>query len=402
MTTRSREALLILVLGSTSLLACGSPIVGAECAPGTSRCGESCIDLQRDPDHCGECDQSCGRFECRDAHCGPGLRPDGAHGDGGTLVDGPPFLPDGGFAFPDVNVGRGCGLGQSRCGDDCVDLQSDSRQCGQCGVSCPANEYCQGGTCKMCDPPLQLCNGCVDVQIDPFNCGGCDRVCRSGICEAAVCADLLTGHLVVIGHDYTGSSISQTAKRLIGNAVFLAQGSPVSTVVYEGTASEASIAGVTAALDFVVDKDGREFAARSVATIDLGAELRDADALLVHAQVGSSDAELLALGQRWGLALSQFLLRGGVIVLIEAPSQSNLGTFQLLRPAGLFESAARAAISSQTLEVATPGVGVAARTTRTYRSPTASVHFLGVTSPATPVVRDRDGEPVVLHRTVVP
>jgi hypothetical protein len=311
-------------------------------------------------------------------------------------------LPDGGFAFPDINVGRGCSLGERACAGACANLQNDRRNCGSCGVTCPPEEYCQAGTCKACDPPLRLCGGCVDLQTDPGHCGSCGNVCRSGICEDGTCADLLTGHLVVVGHDYSSGSPSQTAMRLIGNGVFLAQGSPVRTVVYEGTASAASIAGVTAAVDFVVDKDGRQWAPRSVSADDLGAELRSADALLLHAQAGSSDAELVALGQQIGLAQSQFLRRGGVIVSIEGPSSANVGSFQVLKPAGLFQAGATVAIATQSLEVEAPGVGVAARTTRTYRSPTASVHFLGVTSPGTVVVRDRDAQPVVIHRVVVP
>jgi hypothetical protein len=91
-----------------------------------------------------------------------------------------------------------------------------------------------------------------------------------------------------------------------------------------------------------------------------------------------------------------------VIVLIEAPSARNAGTFQLLRPAGLFDAATRETITAQTLAIETPGVGVAARTTQSYRSPVTSSRFLGVSTPATPVVRDLEGQPVVLHRIVVP
>jgi hypothetical protein len=255
----------------------------------------------------------------------------------------------------------------------------------------------------MCTAPLQLCDGrCVDLQSDVNNCGRCGHVCRSGICEDGVCADLLTGHLVLVGHDYSGGRGSGTAMRLLGNAVFLATGSPVRTLVYEGSASGASVDGVAAAIDYVVERDGRSWAPISVAADDLGAELRQADALLVHAQVGSSDDALTELGQRIGLAMSQFLLRGGVIVVIEAPSTSNAGTFRLLQPAGLFEAAAREAIPAQTLEVSAPGDGLAARTTRSYRSPNQSVRFVGVTSPGIQVARDRDGETVVLHRVVVP
>ena len=34
------------------------------------------------------------------------------------------------------------------CGESCVDLQTDPRNCGLCGSSCPATKVCRGGACS--------------------------------------------------------------------------------------------------------------------------------------------------------------------------------------------------------------------------------------------------------------
>jgi hypothetical protein len=100
------------------------------------------------------------------------------------------------------------------------------------------------------------------------------------------------------------------------------------------------------------------------------------------------------------VAISQFLLRGGVVLLFETPTASNSGTYKLLAPAGLFEASSRAAVARQTLSLVNPGIGVAARTTRNYRSAANTVRFRNVITPGNVVVQDRDGEAVVFHRIV--
>jgi hypothetical protein len=65
------------------LLACESPIVGLQCRPGFSVCGDSCIDLSADFRHCGECDHSCGRFVCEKGTCSSVELRDGGTDGGG-------------------------------------------------------------------------------------------------------------------------------------------------------------------------------------------------------------------------------------------------------------------------------------------------------------------------------
>jgi hypothetical protein len=359
---------------------------------------------------------------CDGGRCEFGVRTDadsgdgrGALGDGGlTLPDGgrrppgaqsggvgTPFTSDGGFDFPDSLVATGCTLGLTMCSGACVDLRSSAGHCGACDTACGSDQFCIAGTCNdACDAPLVLCGGqCVDLQVDETACGACGTVCASGLCVTGECTDVIPGHVVVIGHDYA-SSASPTMQRIAGNALFLARGSPVRTLVYRGTVEAKSIAGVTSAIDAIVAADGRAWQQIDAVPDQVGAQLRDVDAFLIHAQAGATDAALKALGQTWGLALSQFVLRGGVILLFETSTDKNGGGYRILTPSGLFEAEAREPIARQNLTVVTFGIGVAARATRVYRAAATTVHFLNVLSPATVVVQDKAAEAVVLHRVV--
>src|SRR6516225_6845170 len=61
----------------------------------------------------------------------------------------------------------------SDCGGVCVDLQSDSANCGACGQSCGAGQRCEQGRCAATCAGL-MCDGtCVDAMNDPNNCGAC-------------------------------------------------------------------------------------------------------------------------------------------------------------------------------------------------------------------------------------
>jgi hypothetical protein len=419
-----------LALAALVLLgACASPIVGGECKPGFVLCGGHCVDPRQDSQHCGTCGHSCGGFECKAAKCSsaplPDAGPDGgaskdasARLDGGKGKDagdasfgppgtgkggaGTPFLPDGGLKFPDIKVAQGCGIGLTTCGDACADLRSDPVHCGDCGTGCKADQFCSLGTCvDTCMPPLMDCGGgCFDFQTDEANCGSCGNVCASGICNAGECADAVPGSLVVVGHDYGASN--QGMQRIGGNAVLLLARAPVRVLVYRGSAKTTSINGVKKAIDFVATDNTSQWQETNADADMLSAQLRDASAFVIEAQAGSTDDELLALGQKWGLALTQFLARGGVIALFETSTKSNHGTYQVLQPAGLFSTTGREAISRQRLDVVAPGDSVAAKAITHYTGEPITVHFLDVPSDGTVVVQDSDGKPVVFHRVIAP
>lgn len=126
----------------------------------------------------------------------------------------------------------GCGTGQTVCNSGgsaiCVDLTSDSRNCGACGTVCGAGNTCANGTCvgggqggacpggcatgqacctgscvdlgnesnctacgDTCAQNTVCCStsiGCVDLSSDPNHCGLCGNACAQGqTCANGTC-----------------------------------------------------------------------------------------------------------------------------------------------------------------------------------------------------------------------
>jgi len=136
----------------------------------------------------------------------------------GSSTASPPedALPDGGapdITLPDAALGDGgpadaaptklCGPGTAQCGDRCVDVSLDPKNCGLCGKACATGEVCSSGACGLsCTGGTTKCGDrCVDTKSDALNCGGCGTdaganrcgsgtVCSDGNC-ALTCADNL-------------------------------------------------------------------------------------------------------------------------------------------------------------------------------------------------------------------
>ncbi len=93
-----------------------------------------------------------------------------------------------------------CPAGQDACSGGCFDLQSDHDNCGVCGTACGADEVCVAGGCQLHCPAGQMdCDStCVNEQTDGANCGSCGNACASGeVCSDGACgltcaADLTT------------------------------------------------------------------------------------------------------------------------------------------------------------------------------------------------------------------
>jgi hypothetical protein len=108
--------------GETSETSTGTGGGGGSIACGTGYgiCGQSCVDHQFDPKHCGECDKACAAGQvCSLGKCG--------------LV---------------------CLGGSTMCGSKCVDPMHDPAHCGKCDSKCLDGQACVGGFCTgtICVP----------------------------------------------------------------------------------------------------------------------------------------------------------------------------------------------------------------------------------------------------------
>ena len=179
---------------------------GQACPQGQTRCGDSCVDLQSDPVHCGQCGLPCaselGAGACIDGTCAcsPGTTrcddvcvntdrdPLNCGGCGSECTNSEECF-DGACAQGETD----CPQGQTRCSGTCVDTTSDAGNCGNCGNVCPNTPEiynCEGGLCvEPSCAPLTKCNFlCVDVLTNPLHCSACGVACEAGTtCQNGAC-----------------------------------------------------------------------------------------------------------------------------------------------------------------------------------------------------------------------
>jgi hypothetical protein len=142
------------------------------CSPGQTECPHGCVDEGSDVNNCGSCGYAC------------------PAGPAGTT----PSCSAGTCTYACSDPGQTlCGASQGQQGQ-CVNLQNDMANCGQCGNPCYSSESvlasCQGGICQMsCPAGEALCSGnCLDITSDSNNCGGCGTVCHGGtVCSNGSC-----------------------------------------------------------------------------------------------------------------------------------------------------------------------------------------------------------------------
>jgi hypothetical protein len=186
---------------------CDTPCnTGESCVASACRCGDqpgcrggqlccggtTCADLQNDPKHCSACDTACGAGEtCQAGACVCGAQP--ACADGEKCCGS-----EGGCVAPTAQCpcgGTFCEVDQSCCGGACTDLTNDDANCGQCGRSCESATnplMCAMSACTCGGVPCaaDCCDGnrCVDLQSDEADCGACGNACAAGErCSAGKC-----------------------------------------------------------------------------------------------------------------------------------------------------------------------------------------------------------------------
>jgi hypothetical protein len=98
-------------------------------------------------------------------------------GDGGTCTPGTPGCG-----------ADGCPTGQAKCGDTCVDTQTNHENCGACGRACPANLSCGGGNCN-CPDQGAFCDGMCFPKTDKAHCGPTCIACPGNQVCTGQCVD---------------------------------------------------------------------------------------------------------------------------------------------------------------------------------------------------------------------
>lgn len=176
------DATIIAYEGDKCVPECGSAMV---CCAGT------CVDTNSDSYHCGKCWNQCRNHEvCDSGSC---------------------KSPSAKTCSPACDSNRRC------CGETCIDVLTDPKNCGTCGVACPDGIACVDGKCdvkptcqcsdgKVCDEngdcvvkcgsslcrPDESCCGNTCTTLDTVkHCGSCDNACQGNapFCQYGACAD---------------------------------------------------------------------------------------------------------------------------------------------------------------------------------------------------------------------
>jgi hypothetical protein len=134
------------------------------CPQGQTACGGVCRDLATDVANCGQCGNACAQgASCVGGQC---ACPSGLELCAGTnrCVQG--CSATSGEVFNPTTCQCECPTGTTLCNGNCVDLQSDANNCGQCGNTCPSDQSCVSGTCSnFC--PNQSTGCCACFYTDP-------------------------------------------------------------------------------------------------------------------------------------------------------------------------------------------------------------------------------------------
>lgn len=178
-----------------------NPNVQDYCASqGRMSCSGSCVNLLTDASNCGSCGNACrSPASCRNGIC--------------VAPVATPAVPVASTTSPPLDCGK---MGLSSCRGICVDLKTDSLNCGSCSNRCQPPSSCRNGICialtaEQPKPTVTVtkavvncgilgktnCGGtCVDLQTDWNNCGSCGRACPTGnTCEAGRCCTKLINPL---------------------------------------------------------------------------------------------------------------------------------------------------------------------------------------------------------------
>jgi hypothetical protein len=241
-----------------------------------------------------------------------------------------------------------------------------------------------------CDLPTTKCGTeCLLLDTDPENCGHCGRVCASGICSAGTCAGDIAGHVIVIGHDYVASDPAMD--RVIGNAVRLGSQSASSAVRIGVWRGDSTLDGGVAAAARGLQQTGGNASSAFIATVD-HASLNELDAVVIEPQTGDGASAELA-GTTAASALAEFLMAGHSVVILETTAGVS---YRYVLGAGLGTLPPPVDASSMSVTVVAPGDSVATGVVTPYLAKPGSVGYPGAMHA---VIADGANDVVVIHAT---
>lgn len=390
------------------------------------RCGNRCATgVQCVTGHCG--DVGDGGWGGDDGFAGSGNhRRDG--GVSGTGVDAGTdhdafgefdvVYPNGGGGNTTANGGSGNTAGGSTA-ETCVPPYDTASSCGSCHRVCVyPNRVCapvEGAfdCVPLCNEPLVECNGaCVDLNSDSDNCGACGRICPSAICQGGQCIGAQAGHIVIIGMNYREASPNSQATNLLANSVLLPRFNPVKILAYDEFAEPSVSASVNATIGWASLMIGR---AHQITTISspqsVNTQLKkpDFDTFLLYEQSLAPSGTLANYGTQWAKALESFSFVGGVIVVLSG-STGTKEMPQFLTSARLLEVTAEQVVSRAQLYNRQPADAIGVNVVSPFLAPWDSCVFstpapidsstvFVVTDEAAPGLEQR---PVVVHRIAIP
>jgi hypothetical protein len=410
-------------------------LVGGTCRKGLSYCKGRCIDLTSDEKNCGQCGKRCDSgVQCIDGFCGgggegfggfgPGGDGWGGNGNFGSLLGGRTSGGRSGGgqagAITEVDVIYPVGGNGGSGGAVCSPPYDTADHCGSCNTVCvePTPVCADVGNkvfqCQVrCFEPLVNCNNaCVDLNSDSDNCGACGAACPSAICQGGKCIGAQAGHIVTICMNYREVSQYSQPTTLLGNAVFLPMNSPVKILAY----AEYPDATVRARVDTVIrwagQARGRSYSITAVTTPDeVNGKLKkpDFDVFLVYDQQLAPAGTLGTYGTQWSKTLESFSYVGGVIVVLDGNTgQREMG--ELLTNSALLPVSGETSVSRTQVYNRDPGDVIGVNVVSPFLAPRDSCVFttsavddlttsLVVTdNPATPSAR----RPLAVHRIAVP
>lgn len=331
------------------------------------------------------------------------------------------------FVDPPGRGGRGGGGGASGAGDGGDGDGNGNRSGGGdagagTGPDAGAGDGSGGdsgsGNAPSCEEPLVACGSqCVDTNLNPAHCGGCFNACPSGICQAGMCVGATTGHIAVYCMNYATAPTQGTQAVLLANAVFLPIRAEVRILAFTRWAPAAVRSRISSLLSASASMRGRSYVLTEIEDpAELTAELniQSYDVLMIYEQSSAPAGELGEVGVEWqdSLVLDSFTRAGGVVIALDG-AQGTAEMPELLSSSGLLAVDGHAAIATND------------STTRFYNRAPADALAVNVVSPFSPisnsctfetaltpsaetvfVVTDAPspdaGEPVVIHRIVVP